>query len=143
MNSIDNKTLIHIGAEFVIIGGVTFWLNKRIGDLQTHVLELRKEVETYKNIISQQSQLLSRHEEILRHFFGEKQRIDEPIQKKSEKRYEQQSKIEEEEIPLEEIDKILENEIYSITEKRTKKENLDCEGDICKLKDDLTIDKDE
>ena len=36
----DAKTLIHVGAEIIVIGGVSFWFHKRIGDQNAIITKL-------------------------------------------------------------------------------------------------------
>ena len=148
MNSIDSKTLVHVGVEFVVIGGVTFWLNKRISGIQEEVLELRKKVESYENVIQQQSRLINRHEEMLSQIFNPNhQKSTRPPPTKhntSNNRPQQQSQIIEEdedsedEIPPEELDKLIGSELSSIKQKRTpndEESEMECIGDECQLKD--------
>lgn len=42
---LDKKVIIHVCAELVIIGGVTFWLNNKINSQEAIIAELRKENE--------------------------------------------------------------------------------------------------
>jgi len=41
--SVDRKTMIHIAAELVIVGGVTFWLNSKINGQNEVLVKLHKE----------------------------------------------------------------------------------------------------
>jgi len=77
MNSVDTKTLVHIGVEAVVIGGVVFWLNGRISGVQTGLAELQQKIQMLEGVIQQQNQLLSRHEAILRQMMGAPQ-VDPP-----------------------------------------------------------------
>jgi len=42
---LDKKVIIHVCAELVIIGGLTFWLNNKINGQDAIIAELRKENE--------------------------------------------------------------------------------------------------
>lgn len=68
----DTQTLIHVGTELVVIGGLTFWLNKRISSLETIIGSLEHKLSSYENIIQQQNQLINKHEQIFRELFGQK-----------------------------------------------------------------------
>ena len=39
----DKKTMIHVAAELVIVGGVTFWLNSKINGQLDTIANLQKE----------------------------------------------------------------------------------------------------
>lgn len=41
--SLDKKTMIHIGAEIVILGGIVFWLNSKISNKDETIARLEKE----------------------------------------------------------------------------------------------------
>lgn len=149
MNSVDSKTLVHVGVEFVVIGGVTFWLNKRISSVQEEVLELRKKVESYETVIQQQSRLINRHEEMLSQIFNPNHRQERSPQTQPSTSHnpKQKSFVEEEEeedeIPPEELDKLIGSELSSIKQKRTKSKEVECEGDECKLKSNSPRKKEE
>ncbi len=70
LSSVDTKTMIHVGVEMVVIGGITFWLNKRISGVQDIVDDLVKKIKSLESIIQQQEQMISRHENILRQIMG-------------------------------------------------------------------------
>lgn len=40
---LDKKTMIHIGAEIVIFGGIVFWLNSKISNKDETIARLEKE----------------------------------------------------------------------------------------------------
>lgn len=147
MEFVDQKTLIHAGIEFVVIGGVTFWLNRRISNIHEEVIELRKKVDSYEHIIQQQNQLLSRHETMLRQIFGEqpKKSIPPPSYHKpppapstapaSIEEIDEESE-EEEEISPEELDKLLGPELKNIKQgRKSPKQEVECDGDECTLKE--------
>ena len=70
MGDMDTKTMIHIGTEILLIGGLGFWMKKRADTLDAQVEDLTKKLAAYEEIITQQQQLLSRHEAMLRQIFG-------------------------------------------------------------------------
>lgn len=68
--NLDMQTLIHVGTELVIIGGISFWLNRRIGAVDSKCEDLLKKIAAYEDIISQQHVLLQRHEDIFQRMLG-------------------------------------------------------------------------
>lgn len=111
MESIDKMTMVHIAGEVIVIGGLTFWMNKRISGLQEEIAELRQQIE-------QQNQLLSQHEMIFRQMFnGQKSRnLPPPV---------------EPDISTEDLDSALGDELNNIQKERSKE---DCEEE-CELKE--------
>jgi len=67
MEKVGTQTLIHAGVELVVVGGVTFWLNKKISSLSDEVKSLKEKILQYENIVNQQEQLLLRHDSMLKH----------------------------------------------------------------------------
>lgn len=70
LSNVDTQTLIHVGTELVIIGGLSFWFNKKLGDLQTQNLILEKRLKEMESVIEQQQKILESHEMALRKIFG-------------------------------------------------------------------------
>lgn len=70
MEGVDTKMMVHIGTELLLIGGLGFWMKKRVDTLDLQVEELNKKLSVYENIISQQQQMLASHESVLRQAFG-------------------------------------------------------------------------
>ena len=70
MDKINAMTLCHIGTEFVVIAGVSFWLNRRISSLEERINIQSDTISKYEEIISQQGQMLMRHEQIIRQITG-------------------------------------------------------------------------
>jgi hypothetical protein len=66
MENIDIKTLVHVGVEVVIIGGLTFWFQKKTSLQQEEINNLRSELSKAKEVINRQGKILSQHEEILK-----------------------------------------------------------------------------
>lgn len=66
MTTIDNQTLLHIGVECVVIGGLTYWQHRKIENVREEVNELKEKLEKYEEIINSQGQLLMQHEQYFR-----------------------------------------------------------------------------
>lgn len=62
----STQTLIHLGVEFVVLGGFAFWVHKRMAPVETTVEELNKKVAALENVIDKQYQILVQHEAIFR-----------------------------------------------------------------------------
>lgn len=70
-SSLDAMKMAHIGAEIVVIGGVVFWVNRRTTDLQDQITSLSEQVNKCEDLIKRQSELLTRHENVIRQVFGQ------------------------------------------------------------------------
>lgn len=70
MQATNTQTLVHVGTELVVIGGVTFWLNKKISSLEERVKELETKNAEYEKILSNHGQILARHNELLMRITG-------------------------------------------------------------------------
>ena len=70
MNNINSVLLCHIGVEFVVIAGITFYLNKKINSLDDKINIMRDTLLKYEEIIQNQQQMLIRHEQIIRQLTG-------------------------------------------------------------------------
>ena len=70
MDKVNAVTLFHVGAEFVVIAGVTFWLNRRISGLEEKINILNDTIQKYEETMARQNQLLMRHEQIIRQITG-------------------------------------------------------------------------
>jgi len=70
MDKINAMTLCHIGTEFVVIAGVSFWLNRRISSLEEKIDIQNDTINKYEEMINQQGQMLMRHEQIIRQMTG-------------------------------------------------------------------------
>lgn len=62
---LDTKTLIHVATEFLVVGGVSFWLNKKITTLNHTVEELQGRVNAYEGILKRLIDLGTKHENML------------------------------------------------------------------------------
>lgn len=70
MDKINAMTLCHIGTEFVVIAGVSFWLNRRMSSLEEQINIQNDTISKYEELINQQGQMLMRHEQIIRQMTG-------------------------------------------------------------------------
>nr|QBK85520.1 MAG: uncharacterized protein LCMAC101_01070 [Marseillevirus LCMAC101] len=70
MDKINAITLCHIGTEFVVIAGVSFWLNRRITSLEEKIDIQNDTISKYEEMINQQGQMLMKHEQIIRQMVG-------------------------------------------------------------------------
>jgi hypothetical protein len=64
--NLNTQFMVHVGTEFVIIAGVTFWLNKKINAVQDENHRLTEKVGKIEETLAQYRELLSRHEMVLR-----------------------------------------------------------------------------
>lgn len=131
MNSLDTKTLVHVGVEVVVIGGVAFWLNGKISTVQKELAEALGRIQRMEEIINQQNQVITRHEMILRQIMGGRPPPTPPEQPRSVPPP-QNIHVEEkgpEEVPPEELDELLGEDLLEILEERRE-----CQEDTCTLK---------
>jgi len=70
MQAVNTQTLVHVGVELVVIGGLTFWFQRKTSLLQGEIDELREKVAGYENVIQNQGQLLAKHDQLLRQILG-------------------------------------------------------------------------
>lgn len=68
--NIDTSTLIHVGVELVVVGGLAFWVHRKTSDLQDQVSGLTEKVNKYEEILKRQGELLAQHENALRQVFA-------------------------------------------------------------------------
>jgi len=138
-NALDTKTMIHIGVEAVVIGGVTFWLNGRVSSVQRTCQELQERLQTLESVIQQQNQIISRHEAVLRQVMGAPRPSRRPQKPQKPQKPQEFSPaptipddyLEEEgpqEVQPEQLDEFLEEELSDILQER------ECDGDKCVLK---------
>lgn len=67
---LDTKTLIHVAAEFLVIGGTGFWLNKKISTLTQKVEILEERIDSYENVFKSIAEGLNKHERMLQSLTG-------------------------------------------------------------------------
>lgn len=70
MENLDKATLIHLGAELVVVGGLTFWFQRKTSALQGEIDNLNEKLGKCHEIIQQQSQIIQQHDQILRQILG-------------------------------------------------------------------------
>lgn len=70
MENLDTKTLVHVGTELLLIGGLGFWMKKRIDTADAKVEEMEKKLVAFEEIINQQQAILAKHDAGLRQLFG-------------------------------------------------------------------------
>lgn len=63
--------MIHIAAEVTLIAGLGFWMKKRADASDAKIEELEDKLKKYEEILIQQQNLISRHENALRQIFGQ------------------------------------------------------------------------
>lgn len=163
MQAVNTQTLIHVGVELVVVGGLTFWFQRKTSLLRGEINALREKVARHEEIISNQGQLLARHDQILRQIFGgappppgiTQELKPAPNVPPGHPRQPPQGqspvknlpKEEEPDIPPEELDKILRKELGSLKKSRASKRSkgkpkrgeklkfieLDCAEGLCEL----------
>ena len=65
MENLDTKTLVHVGVELVVIGGLSFWFQRKCTLQQEEINGLKEEIANMKEIINRQGTMLANHERIL------------------------------------------------------------------------------
>lgn len=61
----NTQLMVHVGAELVIIGGVTFWMNKKIAEANEKVNLLVDELAQMKETVNKQSQIIASHQNFM------------------------------------------------------------------------------
>ena len=133
MQSINTQTLVHTGIELVVIGGLTFWFNRKLALCQNEINELQDKVTKYEELFNQQGTVIAHHDQILRQLLGENPR-QLSGQKQSFNIQQSQSPISRPpppDVSTEYLDEILKSELDNITDSR---ENPECTDDVCELK---------
>jgi hypothetical protein len=144
----DMKTLIHVGVEVVVIGGITFHFQRKISKLEGELQLMRDENLKMREEMKMLARVISAHDEFLRggnanmmrtsqqqhprqqSFSNVKQQHEpSPIPKQTTINEEE----EEEEIPDEELDALLGEELSDLKEKTQDFIELDCSEDICDI----------
>jgi len=131
MAAVSTQTLIHIGTEVVIIGGITFWFAKRTSDLQSQVDDLTKKLEAALQVIDSQGKMLMAHEEFLRSAARPpQQRRVEPAPPTPNVPHARRVPAEAHEVEPSKLDAILQGELDNIEKQRR------CDDDECIVIDD-------
>jgi hypothetical protein len=138
----DMKTLIHVGVEVVVIGGITFHFQRKISKLEGELQLMRDENIKMREEMKMLARIISAHDEFLRggntrtsshqQSFSNVNRPHEhpPPQQKMAN---DSSVEQEEEIPDEELDALLGEELSDLKEKTQDFIELDCAEDICEV----------
>lgn len=164
MQAVNTQTLVHVGVELVVIGGLTFWFQRKTSLLQGEIDELREKVAGYENVIQNQGQLLAKHDQLLRQILGGggippiggpapgPPRGPPPGRRPppggvpgfSPAHPPPPQEDEEPDLPAEELDRLLQEELGNLESSRSPKKKskrtppefieLECHGDVCELK---------
>lgn len=60
-----NQTLLHIGIEVVVVGGITYYLTRRIGQLEEKVSRLEDIIKNYQTTFQQFDTVIRAHQDII------------------------------------------------------------------------------
>lgn len=66
----NNALLIHIGVEIVLLGGITFWFNKRTSSLEEQIGVLTEKLAKHEELITKQGEIITQHENMLRELYA-------------------------------------------------------------------------
>lgn len=66
----ENQTLIHIGAEVVLFGGLVFWSKKRLDAADQKIEELEERLAKYEQMFMHLQEGLTKHDNALRQIYG-------------------------------------------------------------------------
>lgn len=58
MQAVSTETLIHVGIELVVIGGLTYWLNRRISSLEDTIAAQDKKIHELINVANAHDALI-------------------------------------------------------------------------------------
>lgn len=139
----ETKDFVHIGAELVIIGGVSVYFFKQTSALKAQVAELQKELEVLKKVIQGHDQALGaimgipqqkspaptpapqppRHPPSTQ----SQPKAHPPVKKHKKKRVEELPPSEDE------LDNELKEELGELKSKSVKEDEEDCKDGVCKL----------
>lgn len=64
------STIIHVSAELLIAGALTFYITKRTGTLQAEINLLKEKIAKQDDIIKQQGDMINQHTQILQQLLG-------------------------------------------------------------------------
>lgn len=56
--SLDAKTLVHVATELLVVGGISYYFNRRIGELDQQVKKLKEENEMMGKVLEKHDQVL-------------------------------------------------------------------------------------
>jgi hypothetical protein len=135
----DMKTLIHVGVEVVVIGGITFHFQRKISKLEGELQLLRDENIKMREEMKMFARIISAHDEFLRGAVPRQPpsqiHRQQPVSEINRPHVSENTTttIEEEEIPDEELDALLGDELSDLKEKKQDFIELECVGDICEI----------
>ena len=66
MENVNKTMLVHVGMELVVIGGLTFWFQKKISIQQERVNNLEERLAKLEEIIVKQGNIIAQHENMFR-----------------------------------------------------------------------------
>ena len=70
IKNMDKTTLIHMGVELAVVGGISFWLNRKINGLNDKVNEMAEQLGHYEAIIAKQNEIIAKHDAVLSSIMG-------------------------------------------------------------------------
>lgn len=70
LESFNMQTLIHVGVELVVVGGLAFWANRRIVGVENSVADLAKRIIALEGVIEKQQQFMLQQDALLRQMLG-------------------------------------------------------------------------
>lgn len=59
------KTLIHMGIELIVIGGITYWLNRKINGAEVRITEQQAQIAALQEVVKKQGETIAKHNELL------------------------------------------------------------------------------
>jgi len=68
MEIVNTQTLVHVATELVIIGGLSFWFQRKTSLLQEEITELKNRLSKYEEILEAQGKILAEHRNMLQDF---------------------------------------------------------------------------
>lgn len=150
----DTKTLIHVGIETVVIGGITFYFKRKIDTLEGEIQLLREQNIKLQQNLDTLARVLEQHDRYLR---GEpvntQPRVVQPHSTTSTQAQSTQSShyppqppprkdppsadnsrvVIEEEPDEEELDGLLEDELSNLKKESPEFIEIECSGDFCEV----------
>ena len=129
----DTKTVIHVGTEVVVIGGLTFYFSKQISELKAQNVVLTKRVDQLTEVLKNHVQLL---QALVDDRQGRPPQGGRPRQggRRSHPKPQPPPGFTDEELDLElgdEYEKLKDEDVEEI-------EDVECVGDVCYLKNNAT-----
>lgn len=70
LESFNMQTLIHVGIELVVVGGLAFWANRRIVGVENSVADLAKRIVALEGVIEKQQQFMMQQDALIRQMLG-------------------------------------------------------------------------